>query len=293
MHKLAQNFIPCVQDEWLLSRNPNTVDARFLKKVYRQGHYGAVDEWNYQGTYIITPKGEVLASGNINFDADEVVELIERGLDKWKRLKPKDRLLAEAPDPKYGKKPFAELYPTDGLVLRVIQRGLPDPDRKIKEFTTEFNIDFAWYRKFEARRFLPEKLEKGQRQEVPPELIKRLAKFHFLDHLPGIISHQLPPEAVKKAVLTAEVISVKNGLVEVKFEGETHTAGDKEQLQNGYDAPLLGKAVWSIKEERFTTFELVAVGKGVRGALGFVCHMTSNGPGEKQPPRNMPWYGWK
>lgn len=294
LHKLAENFVPCVQDEWPFWNSPDTEEKRWLLKVYKQGHYRDVTDFNYQGTYVVTPAGKVLASDNIVKDPAAAVKLLEDGLAQWKRLTPKERLLPEPPDPKVGpKKPFADLYPADGLVLRVVQRRLPDAARKKEDETAQYNLDFAWYRKAEARRFLPEKLEKGARHEVPRELVERLARFAFLDNLPGIISERLNPERVKKAALTAEVVAVKGDVAEVRFEGETQTASGVNDCQYGYEGALRGRATYSTKEQKFLTFELVAVGRGARGNLGFVCHQAGGGPGEKQPPRFIAGYRWK
>jgi hypothetical protein len=62
---------------------------------------------------------------------------------------------------------------------------------------------------------------------------------------------------IKKARLTAEVTAVRDGVVSLRLEGETHAA---EGTRHGLETRLLGKATWDERKERFLTFELLAVG---------------------------------
>ena len=106
-------------------------------------------------------------------------------LEKWEQMPREKRLLAEKPDPRASEawKKTDSLYPEDGLVLRSISRDLK------KARWPDWNLDFAWFRKEEARRFLPSKPKTDDTYAVPEKLIQRLARFHFTDTVRAILHH--------------------------------------------------------------------------------------------------------
>jgi hypothetical protein len=79
-----------------------------------------------------------------------------------------------------------------------------------------------------------------------------------------------PNEAVEKAVLHVEVLEVKDGAVTLRLEGETRTSlipCTQAPKGHGYEAKLLGRAVYDPAARRFSLFELVAVGSRWGGAV--------------------------
>ena len=84
------------------------------------------------------------------------------------------------------------LYPEDGLVLRVVGR-----DQKRVRWP-DSNLDYAWFRKEEARAFLPAKPKKDAQHEVPRELVQRLARFHLIDYVYALNYTFFPKEAIEE-----------------------------------------------------------------------------------------------
>ncbi|MCI0463447.1 MAG: hypothetical protein L0Z62_41445 [Gemmataceae bacterium] len=256
MLKLASQFIP-VADEVHRLQSGTDPECRLFQKLGDKGHYGRkAAGTTRQGTYAATPSGVLLVSINSN-DPARIADLLRRALAKWETLSRKERLLAEAPEGQAAavKRP-ERLYPRDGLVLHVFSRDLPRQAPGKGWQGKAWNRDYAWFTSKEARQIVPRQPQVGQKQEVPAALIRRLACVHLVDNVRG---QTIPFEErhIKKARLSAEVTAVQDNLVSLRLEGETHTA---EGTNRGFEARLLGKATWDMQEERFRTFELLALG---------------------------------
>ena len=81
---------------------------------------------------------------------------------------------------------LAARYPADGLVLTDITRALPyEPEqgpryeKAIASHPIYAHLDHVWYRKHEARQFLPDRFEPGQTHQVPRPILERLVRFHL------------------------------------------------------------------------------------------------------------------
>ena len=101
-------------------------ESRFVQKIKKQCNNLAT----YQGVFVATPNGLLLAgSHEAIHDARKVEKLMRRGLEKWGKLSPAERLMTKD----VFAKAVAELadvegksqYPHDGLVLSVVCRDLP------------------------------------------------------------------------------------------------------------------------------------------------------------------------
>jgi hypothetical protein len=187
-----------------------------------------------------------------------------------------------------------------------------------------YNQDYAWFRKGEARAFLPEKPIKCARGDVRRDLVERLARFHFVDLVRGHTA-SFPQKAVEHAGLTAEVIDVKSHLVSLGYKGRTRTSevhdgvhvegkwnakgpGIPEPQTRGVDARLEGRAVYDLKAERFVSFEMLVLserwgGNAYNGRLderdfgpapmGIVLKLAGDSAAERVPPMFFRSYGWK
>jgi hypothetical protein len=196
--------------------------------------------------------------------------------------------------------------------LRVVCRDLPRNDiRDYWKFA--WGLDHAWFTREEARALVP-KAVKGSRQQIKRELVERLGRFHLVDSVRGRESLPFPPEAVQIAELTSEVIDANRNRVSLKFYGRTRTI-DKTELfpdkpaaqMRGFDAQLLGRGEYDRKRERFTIFELLAIGER-RGAtscnmriqdddlgpapMGVLLMLASDSPADAVPPAFLGRYGW-
>lgn len=299
MQKLAAEFVvaadacdrmqkeSCQDDDALLFR-------KFAgKRTSKKGNRGGT-----QGHYAVTPSGELLASSS-NLDPKALAELMKQALEKWAQLPREKRLLTIAPDPKAAEnwRRKEQLYPADGLALRVVGR-----DQKRVRWP-DSNLDYAWFRKEEARAFLPAEPTKDARHEVPRELVQRLSRFHLIDNVYALNYTFFPKEAIEKARLTSTVVQVDGDLVSLSFEGESR-ASMVSPKKIGYEPKLLGRAKYSLKDQRFVSFELVAVGmrwglgncnqrhNPAPAPMGIVFTLAGDSPAERLPPAFISRYGW-
>jgi hypothetical protein len=273
-------------------------DALLFRKFSKQRTLKQGNRGGAQGHYAVTPSGELLAaSSSANYKV--LVEMMKQGLAKWETLSHEKRLLPKSPDPKtadnWRKK--ENLYPDDGLVLRVVAR-----DQK-RERWPDSNLDYAWFRKDEALTLLPDKPKKGAKHDVPRELVERLARFHLLDNVHALNYTFFPKEAIEKARLTSTVVQIKGQLVSLSFEGETR-ASLVSPKKIGYEPKLLGRATFNLKEQKFVFFELLAVGlrwglgncnqrhNPTPALMGIVFTLAGDSQAERLPPAFFSRYGW-
>lgn len=299
-----------------------SLESRLVQKIKKQTN----DLASYQGVFLATPSGVLLAGSHEDMhDPRKVEKLMRQALEKWAHQSPAERLMTT----EMFAKAVAELnevqrgarYPRDGLVLSVVCRDLPTGSKPIRN---AYNQDYAWFRKVEARSFLPEKPIKGAKQDLPRDLVERLARFHFVDLVRGHTA-SFPQKAVEQAALTAEVLDVKDNLVSLFYKGRARTSevhdgvhiegkwnakgpGIPEPQTRGVDAKLEGHAVYHIKAEKFVSFEMLALserwgGNAYNGRLdardfgpaplGIVLTLTGDSPAEQVPPMFFKLYGWK
>ncbi|HEX4588458.1 MAG TPA: hypothetical protein VH120_00905 [Gemmataceae bacterium] len=307
MQKLAAEFIPAADASDRIQSKSCTDDDSLLFQKFG-GHrtvpsVRACDGLG-QGQYAVTPSGELLAS-SASANPKEVATMMRDGLVKWAKMPKEKRLLEKVPDPAAADRwrKYDRLYPADGLVLRSVCRDLPRDDIP-EHLRGAWNQDFAWFRKTEARSFLPSDPAVGAKQEVSRRLIERLARFNLTDSVRALNYNYFAQDAVERADLTSTVTGRNGERVELRFEGTTRCAkADPDGY--GYEARLLGKATFDLKANRFTAFELVAVGprwgKGncnLRhddpgpAAMGVVFTLADDTPADRIPPAHVGRYDW-
>jgi hypothetical protein len=267
--ELVSKFVPAADEVHRLQTGSDP-DCRLFQKFCDQGHYGS-RPGTRQGTYCAAPSGVFLASVNSN-DPVQIAKMLERALAKWEKLTADQRLLSADPAAQTAAVKRAERnYPHDGLVLHVFSRDLPRDNPGAGWRATAWNQDYAWFTKKEVRRLLPEKLEVGQSKELPKALMDRLACAHLVDNVRG---QTVPYEEkdVKKARLVLQVTAVQGGVVTLRLEGEAHLAAEgkwpvqgarkqqKALQKRGFEARILGQATYDLSKERFSTFDLLALG---------------------------------
>lgn len=329
LQKLSPMFVPTadqIERPGKSLESGTSFESRLVQKIKRQCNKLAT----YQGVFVATPNGLLLAGSHDSVhDPRKVEKHMREGLQKWAQLSAADRLLSKAE----FAKAVTELavvegksrYPQDGLVLSSICRDLPrtaTPDKSPSR--NAYNQDYAWFRKAEARAFLPAEPRKGVTHTVPRDVVERLARFHFVDLVRGHTS-SYPQKAVERAELSVEVIDVQGKLVSLRFAGRTRTSeihdgvhiegkwnspgpGIPKLQKRGVDAKLEGQAVYDLKAEKFVSFDLVALssrwgGNAYNGRLndrdfgpapmGIVLTLAGNSPAEKVPPLYFRYYGWK
>jgi len=273
-------------------------DALLFRKFAKERTLKKGNRGGAQGHYAVAPSGELLAASS-SADPKVLVEMMKQGLAKWATLPREQRLLPKSPDPTAAEnwRGKEKLYPDDGLVLRVVARD------RTRERWPDSNLDYAWFRKDEARTLLPAELKKGAKHNVPRELVQRLARFHLLDNVHALNYTFFPKEAIEKARLTSTVIQVEGDLVSLSFEGETRASMVSPKII-GYEPKLLGRATFNLKEQKFVSFELLAVGMrwGLGNCnqrhnpdpalMGIVFTLAGDSPAERLPPAFISRYGW-
>lgn len=273
-------------------------DALIFRKFAGQRTSKKGNRGGNQGHYAVTPSGELLASSS-NTDPKALADLMKQALAKWAELPREKRLLAKTPqsDASENWRRAEKLYPVDGLALRVVAR-----DQKRVRWP-DSNLDYAWFRKAEARGFLPVKPTKGARHEVPRELVERLARFHLIDNVYALNYTFFPKDSIEKAQLTSTVDQVDGDLVSLRLEGLSR-ASMVSPNKIGYEPKLVGRAKYDLKQGKFVDFELVAVGKRwglgscnqrhdpTPALMGIVFTLAGDSPAERLPPAFISRYGW-
>lgn len=257
-------------------------------------------------------------------DPARVLEMLERGLDAWKQLPKEERLGPELPPlDQTDVRRSERFYPEGGLVLRINSRDLPRekppmPSRPGGDWRqTAWNYDFAWFRPEEARQMVPEKAVVGEKRRIPDALIRRLARFNLVDNVRGE-TQPYAEEHVERAVWHAEVVKVEGGRVSLRLTGETRAAAEgmwsigglrrpePTPQKRGHETQLLGFATYDPGTQRFTAFELLALGTRWGGSqfnqraddldpapIGTLFVLAGDTPVERVAPAFFRRYGWE
>ncbi|MBI3270491.1 MAG: hypothetical protein HYZ53_15890 [Planctomycetes bacterium] len=296
---VTNNFVPAADEVWRLQNEPGPESEVFMRSA-NVGHYANLPNTR-QGIYVFAPNGLFLASINSN-EADEVEAMLRRGLAKWAKVPAGERYLAKDPAPMASRlaRPEKE-YPVGGLVLRVVSRDLPEAKPAADWRGKAWNQDFAWFRKEEARAFLPQSPAKGAKTNVPRPLVERLARFHLVDNVRGQTS-AYGEGTIQKAVLVAEVEAVDAGKVSLRLSGETKVV----EGTRGVEVRLLGSGEYDTAAQRFLKFEMVALGtrwgrtqfnfrqdEEAPSPIGFLLTQAGDTPAEHVAPAFHYEYGWR
>jgi hypothetical protein len=283
---LAGKFVPGadnIDERW--GNDPAVRRAReSIQKLKQWTDPNTGDRANGQGIYIVRPTGELLewaSSGensigergeDIEAWNDLVLAMMESALKKWG----KPLSDAGAGDSLAAERNFvAARHAGARTLLRLTSRDLPRPGAPEGKWTLdwyrrEWNLNYVGLDRDQTRALAPPPdATRGARYAVPDALIRRLAGTYLVDNVHGT-APRFADGHVKKARLEGEVREVaSDGAATVRLEGSIQT----ENGEFGFDALLLGRAVWSPAKEKFVSFELVAAGSR-RGAV----HHSGRGP---------------
>jgi hypothetical protein len=198
--------------------------------------------------------------------------MLTMALDEWKEMARKDRLLTEAPGPSEEGPWRGEGQPPEGgLVLELFVRDLPRKTGPMDaRYADMWNHDFAWFTREEARSMIPDSRKPDDQHRVPENLVRRLARLHLLDSVRGINdAHPYEDKDIQKAEMFLRVDTLEGDLLRLKIEGATRAVepplrvvrpSRADEEERGYEAKLLGRATYDVKEEKFLSFELLAIG---------------------------------
>ena len=285
----------------------NTAASRFFRAIMTRNYSNLQTT---QGTYLVTPGGELLGYGH-TLDPKAMKTFLKDGLKKWNAMSQTERLGNSANIAKKSTK-----YPDEGLVLMVSLRKFYSREPKTQREhrgLVEWNKDYAWFQKDEARQFISKTPKKGEVHEVPVDLINRLARYHFTDTVLAW-ADPYPLSKVESAQLTSTVVKIEGNLVSVRFDGAVKVGQDDlprfgysrarlpRKPDRGYDAKLLGYATFDLEKNKFVKFDLVAKGLhhgGGTGAytvpttLGIVLSLAGDRPMDRIEPLHINRYSWR
>jgi hypothetical protein len=297
--ELTKAFLPVAEDSGRLQYEKTFPAYDLFKRENTESS-------TTQGFYVFTPSGKLL--GRSWYKPEEVINLLRESSRKWDQIPKAERdAMAKGVN---SKKEEDALYPKDGFVLHSYLRDLP---RKVGKPRKEWNQEFTWFQKNEARQFVPLKVKVGEQHDVPKLIVHRLARFTFID---SVIGGTLPfdDQHVKTARLNARIVSLKGGVAHLEFDGNTfveevgewsvhHDGKDRGPQKRGCDFKIIGNADFNVSRQSFTSFELVACGNRWGGTqfnwrdadtavapIGVVCFMASKEPWEKVRPLHLERY---
>ena len=234
-----------------------------------KGHYRRVGG-SRQGIYVCSPGGKLLASIN-SLNPDDVLKMIDDGLDKWNDLPLSERQLPENYKPQALHR-WEDSYPVKGLVLKSAKADVFTDPPVQTERGDRWNMDHVWFSKDEARLWLPKDPKEGDTYQLPTILKDRLFRFHMVDNVRG---QTLPfaPQEIKEAFVQVKIIKQKDSNIQINISGHSLAVakgpwllGENDwtpthALDHGIQTNLLGAATYDLEMEKFTEFEMVALGK--------------------------------
>jgi hypothetical protein len=309
VQSLTSRFVAAMDNEDIL-RNAQSAEGELYRHIVDDlGHFKGKftdSSNNRQGIYCLAPSGEFLDSIYSVEDPGEVANMLGRALKKWDALPEQERFAPRPWDPS-GATPRSETaYPEDGLVLMESMRDLPRPPPPAGAWLAgSWNKDYVWFRKTEMQQFLPERREKGATREVPKKLVNRLAAHHLVDYV-QCIGYPYEHRTIKDASLTATVMQVERDRLTLRLEGKSKTSQEgargasnrtNTNQWRGVEVTILGRATYDLRAERFSAFDLVAIGKrwgGLRwkdegGPIGFEFRIAAGRAMDRTPPYGLAW----
>jgi hypothetical protein len=279
--------VPYAGDAWYLRRQKDA-NGEYFQALARQAGRKASD--SFQGLYIATAEGTLLARFHHHPHLDRNLAFIQEGLTAWNSRNGAARVAADRPSPADSN--FSRTPPEGGLVLKVFGRIPLPPESEAWNHNQAVSRDHMWITREEAAALLPERWEVGLAYPVPPAVAERLARFHLIDNIRGE-----PPmwgrSEVRRFDLTLRVASV-DGRLGLGGSVRMHTddPGDR-----GYEARVQGMLRYSRPEQRFEQVDLLAWGEAwgegtyTRGAppgrfpLLIALRLAGDEPADRVPPQ--------
>ena len=266
--KISKELIPTTDEVWRLQTKKDA-DALIFQEMANSGHYRG-EGTTRQGIYICTPSGKLLSSIN-SLNPDEVLEKIRYGLELWNKKDNSEKISKEKIDIKV-KHRWEDSFPNDGLILESFNRDLfSDPPKK-DDRNSRWNMDHVWFNKYEARKWIPSEPKIGLTYKVPEIISNRLFCFHIVDNVRG---QTIPfaPQELKNSEIIVLVTDVRESIVDITIKGSSVAKSDgpwllgdndwkpKDLLDHGMSSEIFGKATYNLKQNKFTDFEIVSIGK--------------------------------
>lgn len=171
--------------------------------------------------------------------------------------------------------------PTDALIVRVFNRQFgrtekgelrltvpEDYDPRVRQFASRYaepSNDFMWVLATEWKALVPEKPTPGEKTTVPAAFALRLYRHH-LDPARGLTEgRNFGHTPVDAGTLTLAVTAIQDGAVRLRLEGSVHLVDRRGSVPDEkrwlrYEPALLGHLAFDTAKQRFTRFDVVALG---------------------------------
>lgn len=270
VQKLAAEFVCTTEEvdilfprnEWLINHLKDDPAVHLFRDVY--GKQAPRKNWDpnpqktKQGVYAMMPDGTYLSGRFVGTRTDQVLELMNEALEKWKQLV-RERKLNPKPVPQYEALSTWKKEKRDelGLHIELHYRDLPRKGTKQtrhgKKVGEHYNTTWLELTKAEAKSLIP---TGTSWQEVSKDVRDKL----FTKGLKDIVYGQSPgwkPHDIKSGSLKVRRSkqSSRAGTI-IELTGDFNLKDHSHQ----YSGKLLGKMLWSAKENRITHMEVVATG---------------------------------
>lgn len=269
VQKLAKEFVCCTEEvdilfprnEWLINHLKNDPAVRLFRDVYgkqapRQ-HWDPNPSKTKQGVYAMMPDGTYLSGRFVGTRKDQVIELMNEALVKWKRLAKEQRLRPQ-PVPQdaalstWKKQKQNEL----GLHIQLHYRDLPRKGTKATKHGRvvgeHYNTTWLELTKAEAQGLVP---DTTQWKDVPANVRDKL----FTKGLKDIVYGQSPgwkPHDIRAGGLKVRRGKTTRSGTVIELVGDFNLKDGSHQ----YQGKLLGKMLWSAKDKKISHMEVVAIG---------------------------------
>jgi hypothetical protein len=274
VQKLAKEFVCTTEEvdilfprnEWLINHLKDDPAVHLFRDVY--GKQAPRQNWDpnpkktKQGVYAMMPDGSYLSGRFVGTRTDQVIELMNEALGKWKQrvreqnLNPKPVPQLEALS-EWKKEKRDEL----GLHIELHYRDLPRQGTKEtkhgKKVGEHYNTTWLELTKAEAEKLTP---TSSSWQDVPDNVRDKL----FTKGLKDIVYGQSPnwkPQDVRSASLKVRRGKTNRSGIIIELVGDF----DLKDHSHQYSGKILGKMLYSPKEKRITHMEVVATGSRTGG----------------------------
>lgn len=265
-----EDYIAIAGDDWYQRRRQDAEGEFFItvaNQSPRKGEGGATR----QGIYCLTAGGHLLAYKNAGQNAQVMREVLQQGLQVWKKLPESQRAPGAVKVPDQG--PVDETYyrqpPRGGLIANVSTRALDRADSSGYSDAVckagrgdEAARDHLWLTEAEWKSLAPANAKKGERFPLPTPIAERLLRFHLVDNTRGEPPSWHPDE-IRSNNLSLVVEKSTRSEALLRLEGTVllATDADASKARRGYDAYLLGWIQLDRKKGTVERFDIVAIGE--------------------------------
>jgi hypothetical protein len=263
-----EEFIPVAGDDWYQRRRQDA-EGEFFRKIADQGPRKGAGGSTRQGIYVFTAGGKLLGYRN-HHDAEVMRGELVRALAEFKKLPAAERQpgavkVEDLPkvDTAYSRQP-----PKGGLILNVYARILDKDDKgDFCHGTCQFqggdrsSHDHLWLTEEDSKALVPASAKVGDNVPLPPRVLVRLLRFHFVDNTRGEPNFWGRREVRTQAIqLTVTEVTPKALTLELVGTAVLATDADLDKAKRGYDVAVRGTIRYDREKKAIDRFEGVALG---------------------------------